>query len=131
MRVLSVPGRRIFAEGRQTQHCVCQVSNAALQGRSCVLRRGLLHARPIDFVAAGITGVLSHHRSGFDAYHVVNPHWDDGVSLDAIVGWVAEARGGLRTIQDYSQWCVAPPPPAQSANAGWHHASLMRHPCRH
>ena len=85
--------------------------------------------RPIDFVAAGITGVLSHHRSGFDAYHVVNPHWDDGVSLDAIVGWVDEDRGGLRRIQDYSQWCVDPASPALCANmAGFRalfHLSLM------
>jgi len=66
--------------------------------------------RPIDFVAAGISGVLSNHRSGIDCYHVVNPHWDDGVSLDAIVGWVSEARGGVRHIQDYAQWCAPGPP---------------------
>jgi len=60
-------------------------------------------------VAAGITGVLSNHRSGIDCYHVVNPHWDDGVSLDAIVGWVSEARGGVRHIQDYAQWCAPGP----------------------
>ena len=75
--------------------------------------------RPIDFVAAGITGVLSHHRSGFDAYHVVNPHWDDGVSLDAIVSWVAEAHGGVRHIQDYSQWCLPPPSPAPTTALAW------------
>ena len=84
--------------------------------------------RPIDFVAAGITGVLSHHRSGFDAYHVVNPHWDDGVSLDAIVGWVDEDRGGLRRIQDYSQWCVAPPSPALFAIMSEHKAPVMHCP---
>ena len=63
--------------------------------------------RPVDYVAAGITGVLSHHRSGFDAYHMVNPHWDDGVSLDTIVGWLSEARSGVRRIQDYAQWCAS------------------------
>ena len=62
--------------------------------------------RPGDYVAAGITGVLSHHRSGFDAYHMVNPHWDDGVSLDTIVGWLSEARSGVRRVQDYAQWCA-------------------------
>ena len=61
-------------------------------------------------MAAGISGVLSNHRSGIDCYHVVNPHWDDGVSLDAIVGWVSEARGGVRHIQDYAQWCAPRPP---------------------
>ena len=60
--------------------------------------------RPIDFVAAGITGVLSNHRSGLGLFHVVNPHWDDGVSLDAIVGWLAEARPGIRHVQNYAQW---------------------------
>ena len=61
-------------------------------------------------MAGGITGVLSHHRSGIDAYHVVNPHWGDGVSLDAIVGWVAEARSGVRRVQDYRQWCATSDP---------------------
>ena len=69
-------------------------------------RQGRLVRRPVDYVAAGITGVLSHHRGGFDAYHMVNPHWDDGVSLDTIVGWLAEARRGVRRIQDYGQWCA-------------------------
>ena len=62
--------------------------------------------RPVEFVAGGIAGVLSHHRSGIDAYHVVNPHWSDGLSLDAIVSWVAQARGGVRRVQDYGQWCA-------------------------
>ena len=74
---------------------------------SCLLNE-CAGGRPIDFVAAGITGVLSHHRSGFDAYHVVNPHWDDGVSLDAIVTWLSEEHGGVRRIQDYAQWCALP-----------------------
>ena len=64
--------------------------------------------RPIDFVAAGIAGALSHQRSGLANYHVVNPHWDDGVSLDAIVGWLAEARRGVRMIADYTQWYALP-----------------------
>lgn len=62
--------------------------------------------RPVEFVAGGIAGVLSHHRSGIGAYHVVNPHWGDGVSLDAIISWVAEARAGVRRVQDYRQWCA-------------------------
>ncbi len=70
-------------------------------------RQGKPARRPIDFVAASITGVLSNHRSGCGAYHVVNPHCDDGASLDALVDWMAEARGGgVRRIQDYAQWCA-------------------------
>ena len=74
-------------------------------------RQDQMVRRPVDYVAAGIAGVLSHHRSGFDAYHMVNPHWDDGVSLDTIVGWLSETRSGVRHIQDYAQWCA--PPKAQ------------------
>ena len=73
-------------------------------GLSCRASAG----RPIDFVAAGIAGTLSNQRSGLANYHVVNPHWDDGVSLDAIVGWLAEARGGVKKVADYAQWCARP-----------------------
>jgi hypothetical protein len=47
--------------------------------------------RPIDFVAEGIAGVASAQRSGIGCYHVVNPHWDDKISLDQIVSWVISA----------------------------------------
>ena len=99
----------------------CVVKGSTLRLYLCVEAIAAA-CRPIDFVAAGITGVLSHHRSGLDAYHVVNPHWDDGVSLDAIVGWVAEARGGVRHIQDYSQWCVPSPSPALTSALTQAHA---------
>ncbi len=46
-----------------------------------------------EFARAGvISATTAAERSGFDTYHVVNPHWSDGVSLDRIVDW-AESAG--------------------------------------
>lgn len=43
-------------------------------------------------VCAGvIAATTAAERSGFDTYHVVNPHWNDGISLDRIVDWVESA----------------------------------------
>ena len=46
---------------------------------------------PVDVVAGVIAGVATHERSGLATYHVVNPHYSDGVSLDSIVSWLASA----------------------------------------
>ena len=46
---------------------------------------------PVDVAAAGIVGVASNERSGFDTYHVVNDHWHDGISLDRVVDWISSA----------------------------------------
>ena len=46
---------------------------------------------PVDVVAGVIAGTLTHERSGLATYHVVNPHYSDGVSLDSIVSWLASA----------------------------------------
>ncbi|BDA50881.1 Carboxylic acid reductase [Coccomyxa sp. Obi] len=46
---------------------------------------------PIDFVSGVIAATTANERTGFDTYHVVNPHWTDGVSLDRIVDWVESA----------------------------------------
>jgi thioester reductase-like protein len=46
---------------------------------------------PIDFVAGVIAATTAAERSGFSNYHVVNPHWNDGISLDRIVDWVESA----------------------------------------
>ena len=60
--------------------------------------------RPVDFVAEGIAGVASAQRTGCGLYHVVNPHWDDNVSLDTFLGWIQNAGYPLKQISDYSQW---------------------------
>lgn len=38
-----------------------------------------------------IAATTAAERSGFDTFHVVNPHYTDGVSLDRIVDWVESA----------------------------------------
>jgi thioester reductase-like protein len=48
---------------------------------------------PVEFVAGVIAATAAAERSGFDTYHVVNPHWNDGVSLDKIADWVESAAG--------------------------------------
>ena len=57
-------------------------------------------------MAEGIAGVASAQRTGCGLYHVVNPHWDDNVSLDTFLGWIQNAGYPLKQIPDYSQWCA-------------------------
>ena len=59
---------------------------------------------PVDFVAGAIAGIASAQRRGIDLYHVVNPHWDDNVSLDSFLGWLQNAGYPLKRIPDYAQW---------------------------
>ena len=54
---------------------------------------------PVDVVAGVIAGTVSHERSGLATYHVVNPHYSDGVSLDSIVSWLASAGIKARLFQ--------------------------------
>ena len=62
--------------------------------------------RPVDFVAEGIAGVASAQRRGCGLYHVVNPHWEDNVSLDSFLDWIQNAGYPLKRIPDYTQWCA-------------------------
>ena len=55
-------------------------------------------------MAAAICGVLSMNRSTFIMNHVVNPHWDDGISLDCITEWMQSGGVNISRIPDYSQW---------------------------
>lgn len=69
---------------------------------------------PVDVVARSIAA-LSIVRGGgeaarpaalatYDTYHVVNPHQDDGISLDVIVHWVKTAGYPAKRIADYDTW---------------------------
>ena len=53
---------------------------------------------PIDFVSGVIAATAATEREGFNTYHVVNPHRQDGVSLDRIMDWVQSA--GFKVIFD-------------------------------
>ena len=44
---------------------------------------------PVDVVSGMIAATVAHERSGFANYHVVNPHYSDGISLDTIAAWLA------------------------------------------
>lgn len=57
---------------------------------------------PVDFVAEAIS-TLSERVSGFETYHVMNPH-DDGVGLDAFVDWLDDAGCPVERIGDYDEW---------------------------
>ena len=65
----------------------------------------------MDFVAEGIAGVASAQRRGCGLYHVVNPHWEDNVSLDSFLDWIKNAGYPLKRIPDYTQWCATWTPP--------------------
>ena len=60
--------------------------------------------RPVDFVAEAVAGIASTQRRGINLYHVVNPHWDDSVSLDSFLGWIQNAGYPLKRIPNYAQW---------------------------
>ena len=83
--------------------------------------------RPVDFVAEGIAGVASAQRTGCGLYHVVNPHWEDNVSLDSFLDWIQNAGYPLKRIPDYTQWCVSAP---WSWMCQAVHASVLRIPER-
>ncbi|WP_437876472.1 thioester reductase domain-containing protein [Sorangium sp. So ce513] len=79
-------------------------------------RAGHHDGLPVDVVARSIAAVAVHReRPPADAgeaahhatYHVVNPHWDDGVSLDVIVAWVRSAGYRVERVDDYAAWYAA------------------------
>lgn len=70
---------------------------------------------PVDFVAGSIAGIAADRRTGDGAaqsaghatYHVVNPHWDDGISLDVIVDWIRSGGYRIDRIVDHARWYQA------------------------
>ncbi|MDG4669078.1 carboxylic acid reductase [Mycobacterium sp. 236(2023)] len=62
---------------------------------------------PVEFIAEAISTIGAHVRSdsvtGFETYHVMNPH-DDGVGLDEFVDWMIEAGHPVRRVGDYASW---------------------------
>lgn len=62
---------------------------------------------PADVVARSIVAPSVHRQEGqprYETYHVVNPHHDDGISLDVIRSWVESAGYRLDRIPDYDEW---------------------------
>lgn len=58
---------------------------------------------PVDFVAEAIATLGFETVSGFETYHVMNPH-DDGVGLDEYVDWLIDAGHPIQRIDDFGEW---------------------------
>lgn len=66
---------------------------------------------PVDFVAQAITklgwqvarSVTDSTASGFETYHVMNPH-DDGIGIDTYIDWLIEAGYPIERIEDFGEW---------------------------
>lgn len=57
---------------------------------------------PADFVAAAVAA-LGAGGAGYRTFNVVNPH-DDGISLDTVVDWLADAGIAVHRVEDYQAW---------------------------
>jgi fatty acid CoA ligase FadD9 len=61
---------------------------------------------PVEFIAEAIftlgTQTLES-GSGFQTYHVTNPH-DDGIGLDQYIDWLLDAGYQIERIPDYGDW---------------------------
>ncbi|WP_437306415.1 thioester reductase domain-containing protein [Sorangium sp. So ce388] len=74
---------------------------------------------PVEIVARSIAAVAVDRQRGpadeadegqrapHATYHVVNPHWDDGISLDVIVAWVRSSGYRVERVDDYAAWYAA------------------------
>ncbi|MFG2502830.1 thioester reductase domain-containing protein [Streptomyces sp. NPDC048441] len=62
---------------------------------------------PVDFTAAAVVALEGHGTSevpsGYRTFSLVNPN-DDGVSLDAMVDWLAQDGHAIERVDDYAEW---------------------------
>jgi len=58
---------------------------------------------PVDVVARSIMALTRDYSAQFRTYHLVNP-FDDGVSLDLLVRWIADAGANITWIDSYNEW---------------------------
>ncbi|MDQ0989459.1 carboxylic acid reductase [Streptomyces sp. V3I7] len=70
-------------------------------------RRAHYRGLPVDFTAAAITalGADAADSDGYVTYHTVNAN-DDGISLDTLVDWLADAGHPLARFDDHRQWHI-------------------------
>ncbi|KQY04077.1 oxidoreductase [Mycobacterium sp. Root135] len=57
---------------------------------------------PVEFIADAVD-TISAHVTGFETFHVMNPH-DDGISMDTFVDWLVEAGHPIVRIPGYGDW---------------------------
>jgi fatty acid CoA ligase FadD9 len=58
---------------------------------------------PVEFIADAISTLGERVASGFETYHVMNPH-DDGIGMDQFVDWLVDAGYPIRRIDSYADW---------------------------
>jgi fatty acid CoA ligase FadD9 len=75
-----------------------------LAPRSFYAGRAHFDGLPVDFVARGIAAIGAAPRPGYTTFHVVNAQWDDGVSLDTLVDWIATAGYPVTRMADHAAW---------------------------
>ncbi|MCV7426781.1 thioester reductase domain-containing protein, partial [Mycobacterium montefiorense] len=59
---------------------------------------------PVEFVAEAITTLGAQVIDGFETYHVMNSHDDDGIGPDRYVDWVIEAGYPIERVDDFGEW---------------------------
>ena len=57
---------------------------------------------PVEFIADAVD-TISANVTGFETFHVMNPH-DDGISMDTFVDWLVEAGHPIVRIPGYGDW---------------------------
>jgi len=57
---------------------------------------------PVEFIADAVD-TISADVTGFETFHVMNPH-DDGISMDTFVDWLVEAGHPIVRIPGYGDW---------------------------
>jgi fatty acid CoA ligase FadD9 len=62
---------------------------------------------PVDFIASAMVALSSAGQEDLATYQVSNPHWDDGISLDTLMDWVASAGHPLERMEDHATWLAA------------------------
>ena len=62
---------------------------------------------PVEFIADAISTLGAHvhgdSATGFETYHVMNPH-ADGIGLDEFVSWLVDAGYPVRRVGGYGTW---------------------------
>jgi fatty acid CoA ligase FadD9 len=91
---------------------ICSVVDAEIYPGSFYERgdgaaRPHLDGLPVDFMAAAIAAIAAIAAGptrGHATYHVSNVHWDDGVSLDSVMGRLQAAGYPLACVDDHAAW---------------------------
>lgn len=59
---------------------------------------------PVDVLAGAMTGIGARSHRDIRTYNTINYHFDDGVSLDNVVDWIASAGYAVERVRDHGDW---------------------------